>query len=496
MSGICTFDGLLFEAAGEGKEGPPDDGGAVSGCVDDQLSNDNTQLIIPSQSDAAVQVYAIDMDISEPVGTLKARAAEALHLDLDTFTVLVLSEHRLADTETLQEQCGTESGLVQIQFVVKSDESGGHIDIIDVLKPNEIETLESRPDNSPEPPLPTAATTTTFTTGTTTPASPTTTTTTTVTSPKIKSKNTKTTRWIVCPTFKELQRILKIPQDPLEWSISHVRQWVSWAVCQFGLAGVDASRWTIPGRLLFQLSQTEFRKLVPDDPGDIFYMHFELLRRTNVVAVVCDPNSLVPRPARPKLPTRVSVPNNTTITAAAVSSGTPTSSTVNKVRMVVGGSRAQQPVQNVSDSVSGGSGGGGGSQQIQLWQFLLELLTDPKVYPIISWYGSGGQFRLHQPEVVASLWGLRKGKPNMNYEKLSRALRYYYDGDMIAKVSGKRFVYRFVMDLRRVLGYSADELRRMVEQCQTKEGHKNNNPTDPPHVLSSDLPVVTVIAKQ
>lgn len=48
---------------------------------------------------------------------------------------------------------------------------------------------------------------------------------------------------------------------------------------------------------------------------------------------------------------------------------------------MVGGSRTQQAAQNVSDSVCGGtsSGGGGGTQQIQLWQFLLELLTDPKV---------------------------------------------------------------------------------------------------------------------
>ena len=36
--------------------------------------------------------------------------------------------------------------------------------------------------------------------------------------------------------------------------------------------------------------------------------------------------------------------------------------------------------------------------------------------------------------------GVIKKEPNMNYEKLSRTLRYYYDEDMICKVHGKRFV--------------------------------------------------------
>jgi ETS domain-containing protein Elk-4 len=49
-------------------------------------------------------------------------------------------------------------------------------------------------------------------------------------------------------------------------------------------------------------------------------------------------------------------------------------------------------------------------------------------------------------EAVARLWGIRKGKPNMNYDKLSRALRYYYDKNIIKKVIGQKFVYRFVMD--------------------------------------------------
>lgn len=53
---------------------------------------------------------------------------------------------------------------------------------------------------------------------------------------------------------------------------------------------------------------------------------------------------------------------------------------------------------------------------------------------MIQWVGDEGEFKLNNPEMVAQLWGQRKNKPTMNYEKLSRALRYYYDGDMIAKV--------------------------------------------------------------
>ena len=50
----------------------------------------------------------------------------------------------------------------------------------------------------------------------------------------------------------------------------------------------------------------------------------------------------------------------------------------------------------------------------------------------------------------------------MNYEKLSRGLRYYYDKNIIHKTSGKRYVYRFVCDLHNLLGYSAEELHIML----------------------------------
>lgn len=82
--------------------------------------------------------------------------------------------------------------------------------------------------------------------------------------------------------------------------------------------------------------------------------------------------------------------------------------------------------------------------QIQLWQFILELLGNNHLFNYcISWEGGHGEFKLHDPDEVAKKWGERKGKPNMNYDKLSRALRYYYDKSIMTKVHGKRYCYKF-----------------------------------------------------
>lgn len=94
-----------------------------------------------------------------------------------------------------------------------------------------------------------------------------------------------------------------------------------------------------------------------------------------------------------------------------------------------------------------------GTGPIQLWQFLLELLTDKTCQAFISWTGDGWEFKLTDPDEVARRWGIRKNKPKMNYEKLSRGLRYYYDKNIIHKTAGKRYVYRFVCDLQTLLGY-------------------------------------------
>ena len=73
---------------------------------------------------------------------------------------------------------------------------------------------------------------------------------------------------------------------------------------------------------------------------------------------------------------------------------------------------------------------------VHLWEFLLELLAEDSCRSLISWIRKErGEFRLKNPEEVAKRWGILKRKKGMNYEKLGRALRYYYQQGIIKKVS-------------------------------------------------------------
>uniref|UniRef100_UPI00358FA124 protein c-ets-1-B-like n=1 Tax=Myxine glutinosa TaxID=7769 RepID=UPI00358FA124 len=81
---------------------------------------------------------------------------------------------------------------------------------------------------------------------------------------------------------------------------------------------------------------------------------------------------------------------------------------------------------------------------LQLWQFLVALLEDPTHANTIVWTGRGMEFKLLDPEEVARLWGMQKNRPAMNYDKLSRSLRYYYEKGIMQKVARERYVYKFV----------------------------------------------------
>lgn len=229
-------------------------------------------------------------------------------------------------------------------------------------------------------------------------------------------------RWVCDNNFKRDQQRLNIPDDPVEWTVAQVKHWTQWAVRTFQLTCIKLSDWSISGKELCDMDLAEFKQKVPSDPGDLFWTHLELLRKCKFVAVVQNHDD-------DEMAILRKVPRN-----------------------------------NLGNETSYCGNRSGNNGQIQLWQFLLEILTDKEHRGIIQWMGTEGEFKLCNPELVAQLWGERKNKPTMNYEKLSRALRYYYDGDMISKVHGKRFVYKFVCDLRELIGYDASELASLVNE--------------------------------
>ncbi|XP_048516039.1 DNA-binding protein Ets97D isoform X2 [Athalia rosae] len=376
---------------------------------------------VSNGEDANEGVLMQHMDIREPLSTLRNLLEQRLGVELTDYSFWLQDAQMLESHKNLVDQCVQGEGLVQVNVQIKANQR--RINIVDVLKPAEdyIELAENTSEQN------SAAAT-----------------------PSEEGKQ-NVIRWMVDAQYKKEQERLKIPADPKDWSQAHVKHWLQWAVRQFNLVSLRLADWNITGTQLCNLTLDEFQGKVPLDPGDVFWTHLELLRKCKFVAVV-----------QKDAPNSSSDNSDDARSAKVRSQKVPKPRTVNQqVRPLVSDPLAiiDSPPITIATSNRTGSNG-----QIQLWQFLLELLTDREHRGAIQWLGTEGEFKLNQPEAVAQLWGARKNKPSMNYEKLSRALRYYYDGDMISKVHGKRFVYKFVCDLKQLLGYSAAELSRLVEE--------------------------------
>lgn len=82
-----------------------------------------------------------------------------------------------------------------------------------------------------------------------------------------------------------------------------------------------------------------------------------------------------------------------------------------------------------------------------LWDFLQQLLNDPnqRYTNYIAWKNrDSGVFKIVDPAGLAKLWGIQKNHLSMNYDKMSRALRYYYRVNILRKVQGERHCYQFL----------------------------------------------------
>ncbi|KAL7010576.1 hypothetical protein ACKWTF_016924 [Chironomus riparius] len=95
-------------------------------------------------------------------------------------------------------------------------------------------------------------------------------------------------------------------------------------------------------------------------------------------------------------------------------------------------------------------GSGTTSSHIHLWQFLKELLASPQTHgTAIRWLDrTKGIFKIEDSVRVARLWGTRKNRPAMNYDKLSRSIRQYYKKGIMKKTErSQRLVTNFAIHI-------------------------------------------------
>ncbi|NXT37955.1 GABPA protein, partial [Pelecanoides urinatrix] len=397
--------------------------------IDGTEKQECTEESIVEQTYTTAEFVSQAIDINEPIGNLKKLLEPRLQCSLDAHEIC-LQDIQLDPERSLFDQGVKTDGTVQLSVQVISRQGiEPKLNILEIVKPVETVEVVIDPDAhhaEAEAHLVEEAQVITLdgTKHITTISDET---------------SEQVTRWAAAlEGYRKEQERLGIPYDPVQWSTDQVLHWVVWVMKEFSMTDIDLSALSIPGRELCSLSQEDFFQRVPR--GEILWSHLELLRKC------MGDFSIIPASVQPATPTTIKVINSNAKAAK-----------VQRAPRISGEDRSSPGNRT------------GNNGQIQLWQFLLELLTDKDARDCISWVGDEGEFKLNQPELVAQKWGQRKNKPTMNYEKLSRALRYYYDGDMICKVQGKRFVYKFVCDLKTLIGYSAAELNRLVTECEQKK---------------------------
>ncbi|KAJ8378384.1 hypothetical protein AAFF_G00243420 [Aldrovandia affinis] len=203
---------------------------------------------------------------------------------------------------------------------------------------------------------------------------------------------------VVGEVMKDIEmacKLLNITPDPIEWTAGNVQKWVLWTEHLYRLPQVGGAFRELSGRDLCALSEEDFRQRCPPS-GDVLHAHLDIWK----------------------------------------------SAAWMKERCSLDESKAPEGEELWAEADSSCSG-----QPIHLWQFLRELLLKPHSYGrCIRWLSKEkGIFKIEDSAHVARLWGLRKNRPAMNYDKLSRSIRQYYKKGIIRKPAvSQRLVYQFV----------------------------------------------------
>ncbi|XP_055949127.1 ets DNA-binding protein pokkuri-like [Argiope bruennichi] len=286
-----------------------------------------------------------------------------------------------------------------------------------------------------------------------------------------------------------------IPQDPRQWSRQHVFTWLEWCVENFALPPLDIDQFYMNGRGLCLLKKSDFCDRSPRS-GDILYNALQILLpgkekpkdvpssyANNVSASLLQHatqekgNSAFPSRMGSAWPRSISsdfhsmghVVHESEHAQVAVShlNGSDVDSTTASSPPPPIDDTDRSPERGcIADGVQNNSKQavstpdirhlsqfgeiGNSSEKINvrlLWDFLQQLLNDAqqRYQCCIVWKDKGrGIFKITDPHRLAALWGKQKNHLNMNFDKMSRALRYYYRVRILQKEPGERHCYRFL----------------------------------------------------
>lgn len=233
--------------------------------------------------------------------------------------------------------------------------------------------------------------------------------------------------------------ILRIDQDPKLWSVEDVRKWIVWHAREFNEPQINVEYFHMTGAELCLLTQDDFKQRTILAGSDL-YSQLYVWKNVSACRVhepsyqqvsECDMGMVTNR--------EVSNPRNSPC-PSTVSEDSNSSSNLSYTNI---SDDEYTPYPRHSYEKSSGESE---HKQIKLWEFLKDLLLHPETNNnCIKWIDrDAGIFKIEDSVRVAKLWGRRKNRPAMNYDKLSRSIRQYYRKGIIKKTeNSKRLVYQF-----------------------------------------------------